>query len=126
MRLHFLRLRPKLAVSAFLIGVVPLLLLGLLAAMMLYTGLGGARASGAGAILESWREVAAGGSDLAPALFDTVFTWPDRGGRGGACRSGARAGSGLDAGPGPAIGRTGAGRSATTPPPGWPRRATSG
>ena len=78
MQLHFLRLRPKLAVSAFLIGVVPLLLAGLLAAMMLYTGLGGARASGAGAILESWRTVAAEGSDLAPALFDTVFVWPDR------------------------------------------------
>ena len=78
MQLHFLRLRAKLAVSAFLIGVVPLLLLGLLAAMMLYTGLGGARASGAAAILESWRTVAAEGSDLAPALFDTVFVWPDR------------------------------------------------
>lgn len=77
MQLHFLRLRPKLAVSAFLIGVVPLLLVGLLTAMMLYTGLGGARASGAGAILESWREVAADGSDLAPALFDSVFVWPD-------------------------------------------------
>lgn len=76
MQLHFLRLRPKLAVSAVLIGFVPLVLVALLAAMMLHTVLGGARASRAAATLESWRAVTAAGSDLAPALFDTVFAWP--------------------------------------------------
>lgn len=77
MRLHFLRLRPKLAVSAVLIGVVPLLLVVGLGLMVLYTGLGGARAARAGAALESWRQLAAQGVDLAPALFDTTFTWPE-------------------------------------------------
>jgi serine phosphatase RsbU (regulator of sigma subunit) len=80
MRLHFLRLRPKLAVSAVLIGVVPLLLVGGLGLLALYTGLGGARAARAGAMLESWRLLAAQGVDLAPALFDTTFSWPDAAG----------------------------------------------
>lgn len=77
MRLHFLRLRPKLAVSAVLIGVVPLILVIGLGLMILYTGLGGARASRAEAMLESWRRLAAQGAELAPALFDTAFSWPD-------------------------------------------------
>ena len=77
MKLHFLRLRPKLAVSAVLIGLVPLLLLGLLALMVLYTGLGGARATRADNILESWRKMAAVGVDLTGAPFDTTFTWPE-------------------------------------------------
>lgn len=77
MRLHFLRLRPKLAVSAVLIGVVPLLLVVALGLAILYTGLGGARAARASATLESWRRMAAQGVDLAPALFDTTFTWPE-------------------------------------------------
>ncbi len=77
MRLHFLRLRPKLAVSAVLIGVVPLLLVVALGMAVLYTGLGGARAARAGATLESWRRLAAQGVDLSPALFDTTFTWPE-------------------------------------------------
>ncbi len=77
MRLHFLRLRPKLAVSAVLIGVVPLLLVVALGLAILFTGLGGARAARAGAMLESWRRLAAQGVDLAPALFDTTFTWPE-------------------------------------------------
>ncbi|MBM4130261.1 HAMP domain-containing protein, partial [bacterium] len=77
MRLHFLRLRPKLAVSAVLIGVVPLLLVVGLGLMILYTGLGGARAARAEAALEGWRRLAAGGVAVAPALFDTAFSWPD-------------------------------------------------
>jgi serine phosphatase RsbU (regulator of sigma subunit) len=79
MQLHFLRLRPKLAVSAFLVGFVPLVLVVLLAAMVLYTALGGARASRARATFESWREMTAQGADLAPALFDSVWTWPAAG-----------------------------------------------
>lgn len=77
MRLHFLRLRPKLAISAVLIGVVPLLLVVGLGLLVLYTGLGGARASRAEAILDGWRRLASQGAELAPALFDTTFTWPD-------------------------------------------------
>ncbi len=76
MRLHFLRLRPKLAVSAVLIGVVPLVLVVSLGLVIFYTGLGGARAQRAGNILEGWRQVAAAGAELNAAPFDTTFAWP--------------------------------------------------
>lgn len=76
MKLHFLRLRPKLAVSAVLIGLVPLLLFGLLGLMVLYTSLGGARATRADNVLESWRYMASVGVDLSGAPFDTTFSWP--------------------------------------------------
>ena len=59
MRLNFLRLRPKLAVSAVLIGLVPLFLVVVLGLMILYTGLGGARAARTAATLESWRAMTA-------------------------------------------------------------------
>jgi len=77
MRLHFLRLRPKLAVSAVLIGVVPLLLMAAWGVVVLYTTLGGARASRLDNTLESWRELAAEGADFGGALFDTTFVWPE-------------------------------------------------
>lgn len=75
MRLHFLRLRPKLAVSAFLIGFVPLVLVVVLGLMIFYTGLGGARAQRAANLLEGWRKMAHGGADLSGAPFDTTFVW---------------------------------------------------
>ncbi len=76
MRLHFLRLRPKLAVSAFLIGVVPVLLMVALGTMILYSTLGGARAARLNNTLDSWREMTAAGVDMSGALFDTTFAWP--------------------------------------------------
>ncbi len=76
MRLHFLRLRPKLAVSAFLIGVLPLLLMVVLGVMVLYTTMGGARAARLNNIMASWRDITAQGGDLSGALFDTTFVWP--------------------------------------------------
>ncbi len=78
MRLHFLRLRAKLAVSAFLIGVVPLLFMVALGAVVVYTTLGGARAARLDTTLESWRDMTAHGADLGGALFDTTFVWPDK------------------------------------------------
>ena len=79
MRLHFLRLRPKLAVSAFLIGIIPLVLMIVLGLAILYTGLGGARAARTKGTLESWRAMTAAGTDLSGALFDTTFSWPGAG-----------------------------------------------
>ena len=76
MRLHFLRLRSKLAVSAFLIGLVPLVLMVILGVMMIYTTLGGARAARLSNTLDSWRELTDRGADLGGALFDTTFVWP--------------------------------------------------
>ncbi len=77
MRLHFLRLRPKLAVSAVLIGLVPLILVVVLGLTVLYTGLGGARGARLSAILEEWRVLADEGADMAGALYDTTFVWPE-------------------------------------------------
>ncbi len=76
MRLHFLRLRPKLAVNAVLIGGIPLVLFSVLGLVILYTGLGGSRAIRARDTLESWRQMTAEGTDLADAVFDTTFVWP--------------------------------------------------
>ncbi len=76
MRLHFLRLRPKLAVNGILIGAIPLVLVAVLALVILYTGLGGSRAVRARDTLESWRQMTAKGVDLAGAVFDTTFVWP--------------------------------------------------
>jgi len=83
MRLHFMRLRPKLGVTAILIGFVPLALMILLGLMILYTGLGGARASRTTSALENWRLMTATGADFGGALFDTTFAWPDPGTAGG-------------------------------------------
>ena len=76
MRLHFLRLRPKLGISAVLIGFIPLALMVLLGLMILYTGLGGARAARTSGMLENWRRMTALGADFGGALFDTTFVWP--------------------------------------------------
>ncbi|MCP4292752.1 MAG: SpoIIE family protein phosphatase [bacterium] len=77
MRLHFLRLRAKLAASAILIGMVPLVLVAVLGSMAFFWGLGGARALRTTNIIESWRMMADQGTDLAGAPFDTTFAWPD-------------------------------------------------
>ncbi|MCB1183798.1 PP2C family protein-serine/threonine phosphatase [bacterium] len=77
MRLHFLRLRPKLTISGLLIGGLPLLLMVAFFLVVLYTTLGGTRAARLNNILESWRAMTAEGADFAGALFDTTFVWPD-------------------------------------------------
>ena len=82
MRLHFLRLRPKLGISAVLIGFIPLALMVLLGLMILYTGLGGARAARTSGMLENWRRMTALGADFGGALFDTTFVWPGPEGAG--------------------------------------------
>ncbi|MCK9997246.1 MAG: SpoIIE family protein phosphatase, partial [Candidatus Krumholzibacteria bacterium] len=82
MRLHFMRLRPKLGVAAILIGFVPLVLMVFLGLMILYTGLGGARASRTNNALENWRRMTATGADFGGALFDTTFAWPGPGNAG--------------------------------------------
>jgi serine phosphatase RsbU (regulator of sigma subunit) len=44
--------------------------------MILYTGLGGARAARTTGTLENWRRMTATGADFGGALFDTTFVWP--------------------------------------------------
>ena len=57
LRLHFMKLRPKMAVSAFLIAVVPLLLVVIMGILILYSTLGESRAARAGEILQDWAEL---------------------------------------------------------------------
>jgi serine phosphatase RsbU (regulator of sigma subunit) len=75
MRLHFLRLRPKLAVSAMLIGLVPLLLVSALGLIVLYGALGGTRAMRARDALNEWAVLAAAGADLGGSVFEPGFRW---------------------------------------------------
>jgi len=56
MRLHFLRLRPKLFVTGVLVGVIPLLLLTVFGLVLLYASLGGSRANRAADLLHVWAE----------------------------------------------------------------------
>ncbi len=70
MRLHFLKLRSKLAVSAFLISLVPLLLIVSMGLVILYATLGESRALRASAVLESWAELAAADADFPRIISD--------------------------------------------------------
>jgi serine phosphatase RsbU (regulator of sigma subunit) len=82
MRLHFLRLRPKLLVAGVLVGVVPLVLLAVFGLVLLYGALGGSRANRARDVLLDWSRTHAEGRapDLLsapPLLWDEAR--PDRG-----------------------------------------------
>lgn len=57
-RLHFMRLRPKLAVVAVLLVLVPLLLITVIWMVTLYSTLGESRAIRANLVLENWAEFA--------------------------------------------------------------------
>jgi serine phosphatase RsbU (regulator of sigma subunit) len=56
MRLHFLRLRPKLFVTGVLVGLVPLGLMMVFSALLLYASLGGSRANRTADLMVSWAE----------------------------------------------------------------------
>ncbi len=57
-RLHFMRLRPKLAVSAFLLVLVPMFLVTVMGLLTLYGTLGESRAIRASNILRDWAQQA--------------------------------------------------------------------
>ncbi len=69
MRLHHLRLKPKLAVSALFIALVPTILVLVLAVLTLLGALGGSRAVRGQAILRSWGEQVDQGIRLTPVPF---------------------------------------------------------
>ncbi len=73
MRLHFMRLRPKLATSAVFIAVVPLLLVIGLWMTILLTVIGAGRASVARDLLRDWAELAVRDPAAGPALFPASF-----------------------------------------------------
>lgn len=64
MRLHFLRLRPKLAICAVFIGVVPLVILVVIGLLLMWGTLGGSRANRSADLLDSWKQEWAAGGQL--------------------------------------------------------------
>ncbi len=65
MRLHFLRLKPKLAVSGLFIAAFPALLLVIFGLVALYGTLGSSRATRAKAVCDDWLRLAARSQTLA-------------------------------------------------------------
>ncbi|MFC2159059.1 PP2C family protein-serine/threonine phosphatase, partial [Acidobacteriota bacterium] len=74
-RLHFLNLRPKLAVGALLIAVVPILLLIAMGLFILYSTLGASRAVRAKRIMEDWAVVSYVDMGLVKSFSDAHFTF---------------------------------------------------
>jgi len=72
-RLHFMKLKPKLAVSAVLIAFVPFLLVNLMGALVLYSTLGANRADRAKIILHDWAKLAAEDRDFVQAIAGRTF-----------------------------------------------------
>ncbi len=73
MRLHFMRLKPKLATSAVFLALLPLLLIVLLWIVVLFSALGASRANSARVILSDWAELAARDETAARVIFAAGF-----------------------------------------------------
>jgi HAMP domain-containing protein len=82
-RLHFMRLRPKLAVSTFLVAVFPVLLVIVMGLITLYGLLGESRALRASAILREWAAFAVRDQSFMSSVSDKHFSTADRGGEEG-------------------------------------------
>jgi len=74
-RLHFMKLKPKLALSAVLIAVVPLILIILMGFLILYGTLGASRAIQARSILYDWKSLSAADENFIPNVFAQSFTY---------------------------------------------------
>ena len=74
-RLHFMKLKPKLAISAILIAVIPLLLVILMGFLILYGTLGATRAIQARAILYEWKSLSTADENFIPSVFSHYFTY---------------------------------------------------
>jgi serine phosphatase RsbU (regulator of sigma subunit) len=72
-RLHFLRLRMKLAVVSLLVAQIPILLLLVFAAVSLFGFLGGSRASQGSALLEQWMAMVGRGELAGEGPFTDAF-----------------------------------------------------
>ncbi len=81
MRLHFLKLKPKLAVSVLMIAGVPLVLATVMGLITLYSTLGESRAIRAGNILQDWAELAAKDQGFIHAVTDRSFSYEEQRGR---------------------------------------------
>jgi serine phosphatase RsbU (regulator of sigma subunit) len=79
MRLHFLRLKPKLAVSALFLAFVPLTLVVVFGLTALFGALGGSRATYGRDILYDWARLVDGDAALGHQIFPISFTATARG-----------------------------------------------
>jgi len=70
-----MKLKPKLAISAILIAVVPLLLVILMGFLILYGTLGASRAIQARAILYEWKSLSTADENFIPSVFSHYFTY---------------------------------------------------
>ena len=77
-RLHFLKLKPKLAISAFMLVVVPLFLVTVMGLLTLYATLGESRAIRAGNILKDWAELAVKDENFVHSLSEHSFVFDTR------------------------------------------------
>ena len=78
-RLHFMKLRPKLATSAFLIAVVPLSLVLLMGVVILYSTLGESRAARASTVLEDWANLAVHNTSFIQTISNRSFSYEKKG-----------------------------------------------
>jgi HAMP domain-containing protein len=78
-RLHFMKLKPKLAISAILIAVVPLILVVLMGFLILYGTLGASRAIQARSILYDWKSLSEADENFIPSVFVQSFTYENTG-----------------------------------------------
>jgi serine phosphatase RsbU (regulator of sigma subunit) len=74
-RLHFMKLKPKLAVSAILIAFIPLLLVNVMGGLTIYSTLGASRATRAKAILKDWASLAAVDDTFIGMISNSSFTY---------------------------------------------------
>jgi HAMP domain-containing protein len=74
-RLHFMRLKPKLAISAFLIAVVPLFLVFIMGLLTLYSILGESRAARAITVMEDWANLAVLDENFIQTISDRSFSY---------------------------------------------------
>jgi serine phosphatase RsbU (regulator of sigma subunit) len=74
-RLHFMKLKLKLAVSAVLIAFVPLLLINVMGILTIYSTLGASRATRAKAILQDWTRLAVQDENFIDVISDRSFTY---------------------------------------------------
>jgi len=74
-RLHFMKIRPKLALSAFLLAVIPALLIIFMGLIILYGTLGATRGARVRSVLQNWTEFASMDENFIPSFFPESFSY---------------------------------------------------
>jgi HAMP domain-containing protein len=80
-RLHFMKIRPKLALSAFLLAVVPALLIIFMGLIILYGTLGATRGSRVRSVLQNWTEFASMDDNFIRSFFPESFYYEGKEGK---------------------------------------------